>query len=98
VAFVELKPEGTKLASGDEVATIETIKVNIALGSPVSGEVVKINSDVIGAPESINQDPYEAGWLATIEPVAWEADLEHLLDPEAYFARMKAEAEEEIGR
>jgi glycine cleavage system H protein len=98
VAFVELKPEGTKLASGDEVATIETIKVNIALGSPVSGEVVKINADVIGAPESINQDPYEAGWLATIQPVEWEADLEHLLDPEAYFARMKAEAEEEIGR
>ena len=43
VAFAEVKPEGTELNFGDEVAVIETIKVDIALSSPVSGKVVRVN-------------------------------------------------------
>lgn len=96
VAFAEVKPVGTALALGDEVASIETIKVDIALGSPVAGSVVEVNSALSDAPESINQDPYGAGWLAVIEATDWEADQARLLDPQAYFAVMKAEAEEEV--
>lgn len=95
IAFAEVKPIGTELAIGDEVTAIETIKVNIALGSPVSGQVIEINPDMELKPEVINQDPYETGWLATIEATDWEADRAQLLDPPAYFAVMKAEAEEE---
>ncbi|MEJ2353795.1 MAG: hypothetical protein P8Y03_28790, partial [Anaerolineales bacterium] len=43
VAFAEVKPAGTQLAFGDEVAVIETIKVDIAFSSPVSGKVVEVN-------------------------------------------------------
>jgi glycine cleavage system H protein len=96
VAFAEVKPEGTLLSFGDEAATIETIKVDIALSSPVSGEIVEINPAMEDAPEAINQDPYEDGWLAVIEASNWEADRSKLLDPETYFARMKAEAENEV--
>jgi glycine cleavage system H protein len=95
IAFAEVKPEGTALAAGDEVAAIETIKVNIALGSPVNGKVIEVNPDMELKPEAINQDPYEAGWLATIEATDWETNRAQLLDPQAYFAVMKAEAEEE---
>ena len=96
VAFAEVKPVGTALAFGDEVASIETIKVDIALGSPVAGSVIEVNPALSDAPEAINQDPYGAGWLAAIEATDWESDRSRLLDPQAYFAVMKAEAEEEV--
>jgi glycine cleavage system H protein len=95
VAFAEIKSPGTKLAFGDEVAVIETIKVNIALSSPVTGNIVEVNPDMEMAPEAINQDPYGKGWLAIIEATDWAADRARLLDPAAYFAIMKVEAEEE---
>ena len=96
VAFAEVKPEGTELNFGDEVAVIETIKVDIALSSPVTGEVMEVNPAMEDAPEAINQSPYDEGWLAVIAASDWEADRSNLLDPEAYFARMKVEAENEV--
>lgn len=96
VAFAEVKPEGTLLELGDEVAVIETIKVDIALSSPVSGKVVQVNPAMEDAPEAINQDPFGEGWLAEIEASEWEAERSKLLDPKAYFVRMKAEAENEV--
>jgi len=95
VAFAEVKPTGTELAFGDEVAVIETIKVNIALSSPVSGIVLEVNPDMEMAPEAINQDPFGKGWLALIDAGSWDADRAQLLEPAAYFAKMKVEAEEE---
>lgn len=95
VAFAEVKPEGTRVAFGDEIAVLETIKVNIAFSSPVSGTVVEVNPAMEMAPEAINQDPYGDGWLVMVEAEDWEGDGAQLLDPQAYFARMKVEAEEE---
>ena len=95
VAFAEIKPVGQSLAIGDEVAVIETIKVNIVFTSPVTGKIVEVNPMMAEAPEAINQDPFGEGWLAEIEPVDWAADCARLLDSQAYFARMKKEAEEE---
>lgn len=95
VAFAEVKPAGTAVGSGDEVAVIETIKVNISLASPVAGVVAQTNPAMATAPEAVNQDPYGAGWLADIEPKDWEADRLNLLDAEAYFRLMKGQAEEE---
>ena len=82
------------MAFGDEIATIETIKVNISLASPVSGKVIEVNPAMETAPEVINQDSYHAGWLAVIEADDWDADRARLLDPQAYFRLMKAAAEE----
>lgn len=95
VAFAEVKPAGTTLAAGDEVAVIETIKVNISLTSPVNGKVAEVNPAMETAPEAINKDPYGEGWLAMIEAADWEADRARLLDPQAYFTLMKGQAEEE---
>jgi glycine cleavage system H protein len=95
VAFAEIKPVGTTLAVGEEVALIETIKVNISLTSLVSGTVVEVNPDMELSPEVINQDPYGAGWLVIIEAADWQAERSQLLDAQAYFDLMKGQAEEE---
>jgi glycine cleavage system H protein len=96
IAFAEVKPIGTTLAAGDEVAAIETIKVNVALSSPVSGKVIEVNPEMDTAPEAINQDPYGAGWLAVFAASDWDADRSRLLDAAAYFEVVKREAEEEM--
>jgi glycine cleavage system H protein len=98
VAFVEVKPVGTEIAFGEEAAVIETIKVNISLGSTVTGRIVEINPAMSTSPEAINQDPYGTGWLAVIEATDWEADRSRLLTPSAYFIEMKQQAEKEAKR
>ena len=95
VAFAEIKPAGTTLAAGDEVAAIETIKVNIELDVPFSGKVVEVNPLMELEPEHINLDPYGEGWLAVIEAADWERESLKLRDPQAYFDLMRKEAEEE---
>ncbi len=95
MAFAEVKPVGTALKPGDEFAAIETIKVDIALPSPVSGAIVEVNPALEDAPEKINQDPYGEGWLARVKLAAWEADKTQLLDADAYYVLVKEQAEEE---
>jgi len=96
VAFVSVKPLGTVLAAGDELAEMETIKVNVSLISPVGGKVVEINQALELTPEIVNQDPYGKGWLVVIEVGNWEGDRAKLLDPQAYFSLMRQQAEQEL--
>jgi len=95
VAFAEVKPEGTLLGPGDEVALIETIKTNVGVPSPVGGTVAEVNPAMELSPEAINQDPYGEGWLALIDAPDWTTARDALLDPEAYFELMTSQAEEE---
>jgi glycine cleavage system H protein len=96
IAFVTVRAAGTQLAAGDDVADIETVKVDLALPSPVAGSVLEINPALGATPELINQDPYGDGWLAMIAPTDWEADNRGLLTPEAYFALMQQQARSEV--
>jgi len=95
VAFAEVKPAGTQLSAGDEFAVIETIKVDLSLGAPVSGKLLAANPSLEVAAEVINQDPYGAGWLAEIQSVDWETDSAALLTPARYLEKARAEAEQE---
>jgi len=96
MAFAEVKPVETLLKPGDEFASIETIKVNVILPSPVTGAIAEINRALEDAPELINQDPYGKGWLATVELTDWESDKAKLLRADAYYALVKEQAEEEM--
>lgn len=98
IAFAEVQPEGTILKVGDEVAVIETIKVNVSLASPVSGTIVAVNPALELSPEVINQDPYGEGWLVIVEADNWPAERDNLLDAQAYFEVMKRQAEEEASQ
>jgi len=92
VVFVDLPAVGIRLAAGEDLANIETIKVDLAVPAPAAGEVVAVNAALADAPELINQDPYGAGWLVELKPVIWPAP--DLIDAEAYLALMTAQAEE----
>lgn len=98
VAFADVEPEGTQLAPGDDLASIETIKVNLVLPSPTSGVIQEINPSLEDAPELVNQDPYGEGWLALVEATDWETDCANLLDPKSYFELMKTVAQEKANK
>ncbi|MFN2194769.1 MAG: glycine cleavage system protein H [Anaerolineales bacterium] len=97
VAFAELKPAGTSLKAGDELAVIETIKVDISLYAPVTGVIAAVNPALENQPELINLDPYGEGWLVLIDPANWEAEKASLRTPQVYFTLMKGQAEAEVG-
>lgn len=95
IAFATLMQPGTKLEVDDEIASIETVKVNLSLPSPVKGTILEVNSTLQDAPELINQDPYGGGWICILQPEDPESSLVKLLDAGAYLetARNQAEAE-----
>ena len=93
VAFVSLPAEGKQVLTGKELATIETIKVDLEVPAPLDGEVVAANEALQDSPELINQDPYGKGWLLDVRPAAWP--VAGLLDAPAYLAVMTAQAEAE---
>lgn len=84
VVFVQLPAVGTKVAQGDSFGTIEAVKAVADLYSPVSGEVVAVNSELDGTPEVINRDPYGNGWIVKIKPSNFDKEKASLLTVEAY--------------
>jgi len=96
VAFLSVKATGTRLQAGDELAEMETVKVNLSLHSPVGGTIVEVNKALEPSPEIVNQAPYGEGWLAVIETTSWEQDRARLVDAPAYMAVMKSEVAKEV--
>ncbi len=96
VAFANIKPQGTSFQAGEEFGELETMKVTVGLPSPVTGTIGEVNKALQRTPEVINEDPYDKGWLASIEATNWEADRAKLLDPSAYLAVMQSQAEQEL--
>jgi glycine cleavage system H protein len=94
MAFVETSPVGMIVAQGDEFATIETMKIDLALPCPISGTITKVNSALVKHPELLNQDPYAEGWLVEMT-VSRAEQLQSLLSPTGYFAMMVTKAESE---
>lgn len=88
IVFVELPPEGTDLAKGDEFGTVESVKAVSELYMPISGEVVAVNPALEDAPELVNSDPYNEGWMIEVKP-ADVAEVEALLDQAAYLEILK---------
>ena len=95
-AFANFSPAGTILDIGDEVASIETVKVNISLPSPVKGSIQEINTALREFPEWINQDPYGKGWIAVLQPDSREMPVRGILDAEAYVALVRQQVEGEL--
>jgi glycine cleavage system H protein len=98
VTFAEPKAEGTTVRPGDEVAVVETIKVNMSILSPLGGKVVEVNRGLEQAPELVNQDPYGKGWLSVIEVEDGAAGRVALKTAEEFLALARGEAEMEILR
>ena len=74
---------------GDEVAVIETIKVNLSLLSPIAGKVIETNPALETTPELVNQDPYGQGWLSVLEVEDPEAAKRSLKTAREYLSLAK---------
>jgi glycine cleavage system H protein len=83
VVFVELPEVGRRLTQGEELGTIESVKAVSEIYSPVSGEVVEVNTALRDHPEQINSEPYAGGWILKLRLSA-PAELDSLMDAEAY--------------
>jgi glycine cleavage system H protein len=85
VVYVDLPEPGEEVAAGDSVAEIESVKAVSDVYSPLTGELVAVNEELDGSEESINEDPYGAGWLFQIK-MSDLAELDGMMDAEAYKA------------
>ena len=83
IVYVELPKVGDKVESGKAFGVIESVKTASDLYAPVSGEVVEVNSDLIDQPQSVNDDPYQAGWIIKIR-AADPKEIDELLTAEQY--------------
>lgn len=90
VVFVELPEVGRTLTAGQEAGVVESVKAASDIYTPISGEVIAINDALADAPETINSDPYGA-WFFRVQ-LSDPAELEKLLDADAYRAVCQAEA------
>lgn len=92
LAFVDLLPVGQRVMPGDDLASVETVKVDLAVPAPVAGEIVATNDALRDTPELVNQDPYGEGWLVELRPASWP--VQGLLDAPTYLAVMTQQAQE----
>ncbi|MDH5751527.1 MAG: glycine cleavage system protein GcvH [Deltaproteobacteria bacterium] len=84
IVLVDLPPVGKKVAAGDPVVVVESTKRVADVYSPVAGEVAEVNTELEGAPELVNEEPYGKGWMVRIK--APGASLDSLMDEAAYQA------------
>ena len=83
VVYVDLPAEGDEFGKQDVFGSIEAVKAASDLYCPISGKVVEINEKVADVPETINKDPYGAGWMVKIV-VSDASELDELLDDAGY--------------
>jgi glycine cleavage system H protein len=87
LVFVELPEVGSEMSAEDAVCVVESVKAASDVYMPVSGEVVEVNAVLADAPETINDSPYDDGWLIRIQPSNPD-ELEDLMDADSYDAEI----------
>ena len=83
IVFVELPEAGRRAAAGEAVAVVESVKAASDVFTPLSGEVVEVNGDLVERPALVNEDAEGKAWFFKIK-VADEAELAALMDRAAY--------------
>ena len=82
VVFVEAPQPGRKVAKGESIGVVESVKAASDIYAPIAGEIVAANAELSSSPEKVNEDAF-AAWMFRIKP-ANPADLDQLLDAAAY--------------
>ncbi|MGH8462075.1 MAG: glycine cleavage system protein GcvH [Stenotrophobium sp.] len=83
LVFVDVPKAGRKLAANEACAVVESVKAASDVYAPVAGEVLEGNATLANAPETLNSDPYGAGWMWKLKPSNL-ADVDALLDAAGY--------------
>jgi glycine cleavage system H protein len=92
IVYVELPSEGDEITKGDPFGGVESTKSVSDLYAPLSGEVVEVNELLLDSPETINEDPYGAGWMIKVK-LYDKDELEDLMDYEEYTDYIERELE-----
>jgi glycine cleavage system H protein len=85
IVFLELPEVGRRLAQNEPLGVVESVKAVSDIYSPVSGEVIEVNAAAVAKPETINQDPYEAGWMIKVR-MADPSEIDGLMTADEYDA------------
>ena len=88
IIFVEVPEAGDTLGKGETFGSLESVKAVSDLNMPVGGEVLAINTALEDAPDLLNQDPYNGGWIIEINP-SDPSELDQLMDKNAYLEMLK---------
>lgn len=84
IVFLELPENGIEFKKGEVFATIESVKAASEIYLPISGKIVDVNEQLADAPELLNEDVYEKGWLVKIKPTGSAAEFNDLMEYEDY--------------
>ena len=84
IVFLELPEVGDEFAKGDTFANIESVKAASEIYMPISGKILEINEAAVDAPEILNEDSYEKGWLVKVEATGDASEQNDLLEYEDY--------------
>ena len=88
ITFIDLPAPGKQVKKAESVVTIESVKAASDVYAPVSGEIVEVNERLEDAPETINQSPYENGWIFRVK-VSDIGEVEAMMDGVAYEEYLK---------
>jgi glycine cleavage system H protein len=93
IVYAELPSTGTVLKQGEPYGTVESVKAVSDLVAAISGMIEEVNEEVKSKPETLNEDPYEKGWLVIMKPTNLQAELANLMDFNAAVEWHKAQAQ-----
>mgnify|MGYP000614707853 FL=1 len=85
IVFIELPEVGSEVNKDDSIAVVESVKAASDIYSPVSGEIIEINEELVDAPEKANEEPYDSAWFFKIK-LSEESEMANLLTAEQYEA------------
>ncbi|MEP6887553.1 MAG: glycine cleavage system protein GcvH [Nitrospirales bacterium] len=88
IVFIDMPKVGSTVAAGQQVGEVESTKTTSSIYTPVSGKIVKINTELKDHPEVVNADPYGKGWIAVIE-LSDPGQVNGLMTAEQYDAFLK---------
>ena len=83
LVFVDLPEEGDSVEAGDDCAVVESVKAASDIYSPVSGEIVAVNTALADSPEMVNESAFGDGWLFKVK-MSDASELDNLLDADGY--------------
>jgi glycine cleavage system H protein len=84
VVFVDVPRKGVLVKQLEPLGTAESVKAVSEFFSPISGEIIERNEELVLNPELVNQEPYGRGWIVLIKPSNLEEEIERLMKPTAY--------------
>lgn len=87
IVYVEIETEGESIDANEVFGTVEAVKTVSDLFMPLSGEIIEVNAELEDAPETVNENPYDGGWMIKIK-MSDTSELDSLLDADTYKAHI----------